>query len=156
MMPFGIADVAVVLLVALGIWRGAKRGLAEELPRTVAFALFFFTGTGLLRWSNTLLLEASKIAGIASGLFGLIAIFIAAFFLARLLRRKMRDWALRKFPEPSAQKTGGIIAGGIRAFLIGCTAILILNVLPFGFLTSGSVIGWILVKVFLPLYRAAH
>jgi hypothetical protein len=156
MMPFGIADVAVALIVALGIWRGAKRGLAEELPRTVAFALFFFTGTGLLRWSNKLLLEASRFAGIASGLFGLLAIFIAAYFLARMLRRKMRDWALQKYPDPAAQRAGGVVAGGIRAFLMACTGILILNVLPFGFLTSGSVIGWLLLKVFLPVYRATH
>ncbi len=155
-MPFGIADAAVAVLVAIGAWRGATRGLAEELPRTVAFALFFFTGTGLLRWSNALLLEASRVAGIASGLFGLLAIFVAAYFLARMLRRKLRAWAMQKYPEPSAQQMGGVIAGGVRAFLVGCTAILILNVLPFGFLTSGSLIGWLLVKVFLPVYRAAH
>jgi hypothetical protein len=89
-------------------------------------------------------------------LLGLAAIFVAACFLARLLRRTISDWALKKHPAPSAQRNGGIIAGATRLFLIACTGILVLNVLPFGFLTSGSVIGWLLTNIVLPAGRATH
>ncbi len=159
-MHWNLVDVIVLSLLSVGAWRGAKRGLTQELPSVVGLSMLLLTGWGVFRWILSGVEGAPQIVGMSLGLLGFGGSVAAAVWLTLRIRRRIRDFANKKFPDPADQRCWGAAAGAARAFLISAYIILFISTLPIGFLkkpfTHGSFLGYAINVVLLPVYQLSR
>ena len=155
----GFLDMLALAYVASGIIRGRKRGLETELPSVISLAIFFITGTGLYRWTDQLLAQASSLTGQAVGVTTFIGMWGAAIFLVRHFKGRIGAWTQHRFTA-SQRHRWGMVAGGGRTALLLSIVLLVLAHWPLHKLTRGfvedSAIGRGLIHFVLPVYEKTH
>lgn len=154
-----ILDLFVVGYVSYAAWRGRKRGLVKELPSAFSITVFCLSGWGLFKIMFRGLEEASKLTGQSVGLLTFIGLIVGAVVMWRRMQARLR-WVAEKCVPENRQPMAGAIAGGVRAFVLVATLLLILAHWPLHGLTRGfvqsSFTGRVLVRVVLPVYEKTH
>jgi uncharacterized membrane protein required for colicin V production len=154
-----IVDLLVLTHVSFTVWRGRKRGLTVEFPSAASIAVFFVTGCGLFTWLYRIMSEVNTKAGQSLGVFTLGGLIFAAFVLWRKSQAQLTKLASRYVAE-DRQRLAGAIAGGVRAFLIDSTLLLILAHWPLHGMTrwiaESSFLGRLLIHFILPVYNHTH
>jgi uncharacterized membrane protein required for colicin V production len=154
-----IVDLYVLTHISLAAWRGRKRGLNVELPSAASTGIFFVTGCGLFKWLYRILSEVNTKAGQSLGIFTFVGLIVAAFVLYRKSKTQLATLASRYIPE-DRQRLAGAIAGGVRAFLVISTLLLILAHWPlYGttrWIAESSLLGRLLIRFILPVYAHTH
>ncbi len=154
-----IIDWLIAAYVALAVWRGRRRGLAEELPGAFSITVFALTGWGLFKIMWRGLSQAGTLTARSAPLLTFFGLVAGSVFLWRKLRERVR-WVAEKWPEQRHQRLGGGIAGGARAFMLSATLLLILAHWPLHGLTrwiaESSFLGRGLIRVVLPVYEKTH
>lgn len=156
-MSFNLLDVLAVAYAGYGAWRGVRNGLSRELPRLVMILLFILTGCTLSHWMQLVFGKINAMTGHIAGGFGFIGMFAAAFLLARTFRKRFADWLRGKLPGEAIETRGGAAVGGLRTFVIACTLIVFIGLMPLGFISvpfrQGSFLGRGLIHLVVPLYE---
>src|ERR1043166_2051103 len=80
-------DLLVVGLIALGIWRGRKRGLSEELLDVLQWICIVVVGALMYRPVASALSAATRLPAFYSNVFSYIIIALAIKLLFNLVRR---------------------------------------------------------------------
>ena len=154
-----IVDLFVLLHVAFAVWRGRKRGLTLEFPSAVSIGTFFVTGCGLFKWMYRGLSQASTWTGQSLGIFTFVGLLYAAFVLWRKCKAQLTRFAAKHVTE-ERQRLAGAIAGGVRAFFVASTLLLILAHWPLHGMTrwiaESSLLGRLLIRFILPVYGQTH
>src|SRR5262245_44630367 len=70
---FGWVDFAIVVLLGVGLWRGRKRGMSEELLDILKWAIIVVAAALLYEPGGRLLAKAS--------VFSLVSCYVFAYFL---------------------------------------------------------------------------
>lgn len=109
-------DLAGVAYIAFGVWRGRVRGLADEGYRLVRMVIAFVAGCGLYGFISALLKKLFSTTGSISTPLAFVITIAGAWWLTRLLKKTLTTVLAARFAKYS--KIGGMIAGGIRLFLI--------------------------------------
>ena len=152
-------DLLIVLYVAFSAWRGRKHGLIKELPGAISIVVFFFCGCGLFNIMYRGLSQASVALGQSVGVFTFVGLLVGSVALWRKFHTRVR-WLAEKWPEERPQRIGGATAGGIRAFVVVATLLLVLAHWPLHGLTrqiaESSFIGRGLIRLALPVYEKTH
>ena len=152
-------DLLVLAFVAFSAWRGRKRGLIKEMPGAVGITVFAVTGWGIFKIMFQGLSHASEWAGYSIGVFSFFLLLAGSVFLWRRMRGHLRGAAAR-WPGERQQRIGGVVTGGLRAFVFASTVLLILAHWPLHKLTrwmvEGSFLGRRLVRCVLPVYERTH
>jgi len=140
MMLPGLFDLAVLLYVVYGIWKGRKRGFSGETPGFLCVVLFMVTGSGLLHWTNKLLNEANHLTSrFVKGVGGMV-ILTASFLLMKHFKGQIRGWADACVREEWKVK-GGMIVGGLRCLLVAIVLMVFMAHGPLRSLVAGSWVG---------------
>ncbi|MEI6084224.1 MAG: CvpA family protein [Verrucomicrobiota bacterium] len=154
-----LLDLLIVAYIAYGVWRGRKRGIIIEAPGTVSLAIFFFSGWGLLKALYRGLAYSSELVGNSVGLVTFIGLVVAAIVLWKKIKIRIAKHAERWCPEAQRSRAGAI-AGGVKAFLLVSTLLLILAHGPLRSVTrwiaEGSLLGQGLIHFVLPVYEQTH
>ena len=154
-----MVDLLVLAHVTLALWRGRKRGFTVEFPSAASLVVFFLTGCGLFSWIHRGLARASEAIGHYLGVFTFFGLLVAAFVLWRRSHEYVVQLAGRWVPQ-SRQRLAGGIAGGVRAFVLDATLLLILAHWPLHAMTrwivEGSFVGRLLIHFVLPVYSHTH
>jgi uncharacterized membrane protein required for colicin V production len=152
-------DLLAVVHVAFATWRGRKRGFLVELPSAVSITLFSVTGLGLFKWMYRGLSQVSGRVGQSVGLLTFAGLVVAAYVLAGRIRAYLGTFAEKLVSEPRHRLAGGI-TGGVRAFVLFCTLLLVLAHWPLHAMTrwivEGSFLGRSLIRWVLPVYGKTH
>jgi len=159
-MRFNLVDIAVLAYMGYAVWMGRRRGMAKEVPWALGWLVALFTGSGIYRWTTRGLEQASQATGITFGIFGFLVILIGGYLMVLKLRARIRTILEKKYPDSNLQKTGGMIAGGLRALWLSSVLILFVMLLPVGFLREpfqkGSLVGRMLNRIVLPVVKLAQ
>ncbi len=159
-MKLNLVDLAVACYLGYGIWRGGRRGFAEELPPLVSLGLVFVLGAGLFTLTERVLSTMSTKMGLVSGPLGFVAVIIGAVVLVRHFRQQLLDWARRKLPDADDQRRWGRCAGGLRTMGVCALVVLSANLIPIGEfrkpLTRGSLFGRVVKWSVEPIHRVLH
>ena len=154
-----IVDLFVLVHIAFATWRGRKRGLMVEFPSAASIGVFFVTGCGLFKWMYRVLSEVNTKVGQSLGIFTFIGLIVAAFALWKKSKTHLATLAGRYVSE-DRQRIAGAIAGGVRAFLVVSTLLLILAHWPLHgmtrWITESSLLGRLLIRFLLPVYSHTH
>ncbi len=154
-----IIDLLIAAYVALAARRGRRRGLAAELPGAFSITVFALTGWGLFKIMWRGLSQAGTLTARSAPLLTFFGLVAGSIFLWRKMRERVR-WVAQKWPEPRHQRLGGGIAGGVRAFVLSATLLLILAHWPLHGMTrwiaESSFLGRALIRVVLPVYEKTH
>ena len=155
----GVLDFVAIGYVGYAARKGSKRGLPAELPGAISIGIFFVTGCGLYRWTGHALAELSHLTGQAVSALSFLGLVVSTVVMVRYLRQRVRDWIERRY-NTQERALGGLIVGGVRAFLLVCVALLVLAHWPLHSLTrpfaEGSALGRCLTKWVLPVYEKTH
>jgi hypothetical protein len=155
-MGFNLIDAAAAAYVGLATWRGRRRGLAYELPRTLKVLVLALTGAGLWHWTGAALGEVARATRLRLGAVGGVGAVTAAFFLVQHFKAQIRAWAARRFSESGLQRRGGALLGGLHALVLSSFLIVFTGLLPLGPLKApfarGSFIGRNLIRFVVPVY----
>jgi hypothetical protein len=148
-----VVDIAVGAAIAVGAWRGSKRGLPGTLPGVVGWTVTLVTGAGCFHWAYRGVAELGRFSPSLRGLTGMVATLVLATMLVRRFNKQIRQWGDRWVPA-AGQARWGMVAGMVRAVLMAATLMLIAVHLPIGPLrpvfTQGSLFGRILFWVVPP------
>jgi uncharacterized membrane protein required for colicin V production len=154
-----IVDLLILAYVVLSIWRGRKRGLTRELPGAFSVTVFALTGWGLFKIMWLGLGQAGTLTAQSAPLLTFVGLVAGAIFLWRRMRARVR-WIAQKWPAERQQRGGGSVAGGVRAFVVCATLLLILAHWPLHGLTrwipESSLVGRGLIRFVLPVYEKTH
>jgi uncharacterized membrane protein required for colicin V production len=154
-----IVDVFVLAYIVFAIWRGRRRGLTGEFPSAASISIFFVTGCGLFKWMYRWLSEASAATHQSLGIFTFAGLLAAAYILWRKTKAQLGRFAAKYVTEQRQRSAGGM-AGGIRAFVVSSTLLLILAHWPLHAMTrwivESSFLGRGLIAFILPVYGKTH
>jgi uncharacterized membrane protein required for colicin V production len=154
-----IVDLLVLAHISFAVWRGQKRGLTVEFPSAASIGIFFVTGCGLFKWLYRILSDVSAKVGQSLGIFTFVGLIVAAFVLWWKSQAQLATFSGRYVTE-DRQRVAGAIAGGMRAFLIDSTLLLILAHWPLHGMTrwiaESSFLGRLLIHFILPVYNHTH
>lgn len=127
-------DIILLIILALGLVQGLRRGLSGEIARLIGTILavwagwYFYHPLGRTIMENTRLTDEEAFA--TSFFICLVGVFIA-FLLLRLLFGKIMEVT---FKGSGLERVGGALAGLLRT-MIACAALLFfLHLLPSAFL----------------------
>lgn len=109
-------DLIAAAYIAFGIWRGRMRGLADEGYRLIRMLLAFVAGCGLYGFISALLKKLFSMTGGISAPLAFIIALGGAWWLTRTLKKTLATLLAARFAKYS--KVGGMIAGGVRLFLV--------------------------------------
>lgn len=152
-----IIDIAAIAIVALGIIQGYRRRLSGELAHLISvvaafgIGLFFFRPVGNWFTEHTRLTDqgAHVVAFVATMLASVIVMAILRIALGRMMKVVI---------EPEVDRTGGAVAGFVRASVFVLIVFIIMNMWPHDFLNrifgEESLIGTGVVKC-MPALREA-
>jgi uncharacterized membrane protein required for colicin V production len=154
-----IVDLLVLVYVTFTAWRGRKHGLAKELPGAFSITVFAVTGWGLFKIMFRGLSEAGTLTSHSAPLLTFTGLVAGSVYLWRKVNARVR-WIAEKWPNEHTQRLGGGIAGGVRAFVLCATLLLILAHWPLHKMTcwiaESSMLGRALIKFVLPVYEKTH
>ena len=155
-----LLDPLVVGYVAFSVWRGRTRGFARELPRLISLTLALVAGGGLWHWMEKGLETANQATLKLGGPLAFFVVVGGACLMVWKLRRRIRDWARARVPEPERQRRLGMITGGLRGLALCALVLLLLGAIPIGEFrkpfTRGSFFGRLVHNIVRPAYAAAH
>lgn len=154
-----MVDLLIAGYVVISAWRGQRRGLVRELPGAFSITVFALTGWGLFKIMWRGLSQAGTLTARSAPLLTFFGLAAGSVFLWRKMRDRLR-WVAQQWPEPRQQRLGGAAAGGVRAFVLSATLLLILAHWPLHGMTrwipERSWLGRALIRVVLPVYEKAH
>lgn len=154
-----MVDLLVLIWTGFAVWRGRRRGLTGEFPSAASATIFFVTGCGLFKWMYRGLSQASAVTHQSLGIFTFVGLLVAAVILWRKTQAHLTKLAGRYVTEQRQRLAGGI-AGGVRAFVVCSTLLLILAHWPLHAMTrwivEGSFVGRGLIAFVLPIYGKTH
>ena len=124
-----VVDIAVLILILLGLIRGFVKGLSGELAgllgATVAFAgaWYFYTPLGNFLTDKTRLSERATVA------VAFVLVLIGAYLAMKILRLVLRHVMEFSF-KGKIEKLGGMLAGGIRMTVVVIALVLLMTLWP--------------------------
>ncbi len=132
--PHNMLDIILLVIMALGLIQGLRRGLSGEIARLIGTAFsvwagwFFYHPLGRRIMENTRLNEEESFA--TSFFICLVGVFIVMLLLRIILGKVMEV----TFKGSTLERLGGALAGLLRT-LLACAALLFfLNLLPSAFI----------------------
>jgi uncharacterized membrane protein required for colicin V production len=154
-----IIDLLIAVYMAISVWRGRRRGLVKELPAAFSITVFALTGWGLFKIMWRGLSQAGTLTARSAPLLTFFGLVAGSIWLWRKMRDRVR-WVAQKWPEQRQQRLGGGVAGGVRAFVLSATLLLILAHWPLHgmtrWITQSSILGRVLIRALLPVYDKTH
>jgi len=137
-------DIVVMATVAVGAWRGRRRGLPLTLPGVVGWLVSLATGAGCFHWAYRGMAELGRVNPSMRGLTGMVGATVLAVMLVRRFNKQIAHWGERWVP-PETHRRWGTVAGAVRSALMCATLVLVVVHLPIGPLrpvfTQGSLFG---------------
>lgn len=126
---WSLVDTIAVAFVALGAFIGFQRRLSGELAHLISMAVAVGIGLFARRPLGEWLLAHSRMSpGVAQGVA--LAGVVILSLLAMAAVRHVLHRAMRVVFEEHVDKTGGLLAGGLRAGLVAALVFLIMNLIP--------------------------
>jgi uncharacterized membrane protein required for colicin V production len=125
MIPFTFSwvDLAIVLVVVAGIFRGRKRGMSEELLDIIKWGAIFGTVAFLLRPIGEMLATSTMFSLLSCYIFTYTGIVILLSVIFGFVRRQIGDKLVSSDFFGSAEYYLGMVAGAFRYL---CATIVVL------------------------------
>jgi len=127
MLPFNFIDLAVIAIIAIGVTRGRKRGMSEELLDVIKWVLIVFVCSRLYEPLGGMLSTAS----VFSLLSCYVAVYAGVAMLILLLFSAIRRQVGAKLVDSDVFGTGeyylGMVAGGFRYACVILATMALLN-----------------------------
>jgi uncharacterized membrane protein required for colicin V production len=121
-------DLMVVVLLGVGIWRGRKRGMSEELIDIVKWALIVVIAGLLYEPSGRFLAQMTSIfSPLSCNLAAYIALAFAVIGLCAMVKKSVGDKVVGSDTFGSAEYYLGMIAGAFRYACIMLVGMAFLN-----------------------------
>ena len=152
-----IIDIAAIAIVALGVIQGCRRRLSGELAHLISVVAAFGTGLFFFRPVGDWFMAHTRLTDQGAHVVAFIATMLASLVVMTLIRIVLGR-VMKVVIEPEVDRTGGAIAGFVRASVFVLIVFIIMNMWPHDFLNrifgEESLIGSVVVKC-MPALRDA-
>ena len=126
---FNIVDIVIMVLLLLGLIRGAWKGLSGELSDLISIAAAVFAGCFFYEPLGSYFLMNTRLHETASYLAAFFAALVGAYLLMRVLRLVLRHLMEFSF-KGRIERIGGALAGLIHAGVVTTALVLVVGLLP--------------------------
>ncbi len=123
----GWVDLLVVILLVVGVLRGRKRGMSEELLDVIKWSLIVLVAGLLYEPSGRWLSQMSVFSLLSSYVFAYVSIAVLIFSTFALIRNRIGEKLIGSDVFGSAEYYLGMVAGGYRYFCVMLVAMAFLN-----------------------------
>ncbi len=123
----GWVDLLVVLLLVVGVLRGRKRGMSEELLDVIKWSLIVLVAGLLYEPSGRWLSQMSVFSLLSSYIFAYVSIAVLIFSTFALIRNRIGEKLIGSDVFGSAEYYLGMVAGGYRYLCVMLVAMAFLN-----------------------------
>jgi len=123
----GWVDLLIVILLVVGVLRGRKRGMSEELLDVIKWSLIVLVAGLLYEPSGRWLAQMSVFSLLASYVSAYIFIALVIFSTFALIRNKVGDKLIGSDVFGSAEYYLGMVAGAYRYMCVMLVAMAFLN-----------------------------
>jgi uncharacterized membrane protein required for colicin V production len=126
---FNIVDLAVMVLLLLGLARGAMRGLSGELSGLISAGAALFAGWSLYRPIGDFLFNRSRLSEPAAHVVAFFAALVGGYLLMKvigLILRSIMEFSFRGRIE----RVGGALAGFSRSAVVLAVILLLAGLWP--------------------------
>ena len=110
----GWVDFLTILVICIGIVRGRKRGLSEELLDTTMWLIIVIAGALLYRTMGNLLIQKPILSLLSYYMLSYIAIALAVKIIFVLIKRKFGQKMVESDVFGRLEFYGGMAAGSVR------------------------------------------
>jgi uncharacterized membrane protein required for colicin V production len=123
----GWVDLLVVILLVVGVLRGRKRGMSEELLDVIKWSLIVLVAGLLYEPSGRWLSQMSVFSLLSSYVFAYVSIAVLIFSTFALIRNRIGEKLIGSDVFGSAEYYLGMVAGGYRYVCVILVAMAFLN-----------------------------
>ena len=123
----GWIDLLVVILIVVGVLRGRKRGMSEELLDVIKWSLIVLVAGLLYEPSGRWFSQLTVFSLLFSYLFAYVFIALVIFATFALIRSRMGDKLIGSDVFGRAEYYLGMVAGGYRYICVMLVAMAFLN-----------------------------
>jgi len=123
----GWIDLLVVVLLVVGVLRGRKRGMSEELLDIIKWSLIVLVAGLLYEPGGRLLSQMSVFSLLSSYVFAYVFIAVLIFSTFALIRNKVGDKLVGSDVFGNSEYYLGMVAGGYRYVCVMLVAMAFLN-----------------------------
>jgi membrane protein required for colicin V production len=127
---FSVVDIVVLIVLAYGIFRGARRGLSGELAGLLSVAVALVAGYYFYRPFSEYLVGATRLAPPAANAVAFMAVVMGSYIVmlvARLVLSKLMQFSFKG----ALERVGGALAGLARSSVVVAIVLLVLGMMPF-------------------------
>lgn len=123
---FGLFDVLLILMLGLGLWRGKKRGISEELLDFLQWLVIIVAAGFLYSLVGDLLVQA-KLSRLWANIGGYIAVMIVVSIIFGLIKKSVGNKMVESDFFGGWEYRLGMVAGGIRYLCIWIAILALLS-----------------------------
>jgi uncharacterized membrane protein required for colicin V production len=123
----GWVDLLVVILLVVGVLRGRKRGMSEELLDVIKWSLIVLVAGMLYEPSGRWLSQMSVFSLLSSYVFAYVAIAVLIFATFALIRSRIGEKLIGSDVFGRSEYYLGMVAGGYRYVCVMLVAMAFLN-----------------------------
>jgi len=147
--PPSVIDIVALIIVALGMFQGFRRGLSGELARLISIVVAFALGLHFYHPFGLWLSAHTRLSEQPAHALAFITAIIAAIVTMILLRIVLKRVMTIVF-EKKIDKMGGLLAGFVCSSVIVIIIFMIMIIVPNNYLNrqfgQNSVIGSVIIK----------
>ncbi len=153
---FNVADIAITVLLLLGLVRGAKKGLSGELSGLISIGAALFAGWKLHEPIGDFIIGHTRLSGAAAYVTAFVATLVGGYLVmkaVRLISRHVMEFSFKGRIE----RIGGALAGLTKTAAVVAAVVLAIGLSPsapfHGWVAKESVIGRTLCRTLTPVYE---
>jgi len=142
--PPNAIDIAILVVVLFGLFRGYVRGLSGELAQLASVVAAFVLGLTLHPPLSTWLSEKTRLAGQNARTMAFVTTVLGSV-LAMIILRYLIKRIMRVVIEEKVDKPAGLVAGGVKTVVLVLIVVVVMNLWPHEYLNrkfgEESVVG---------------
>ena len=115
---FNVVDIMALIWLLIGMWRGARQGLAGALLRLLALGLAVGAGVLGYAWLSENISSTGRLAGPRGDLLSFFLITMAAYVLLRLMGLMLKNMMTFAFKGKLETMGGGVVGLLVSACVV--------------------------------------